>query len=140
MSKKKTKHEGSKFSNFLKEEGLKYDGGKPDLSLIPYEVLEECAYVLMHGARVYGRYNWQRGLDYTRLDGAGQRHRGKFMDLGQTLDFDPKCKTCQTPPCNKHSHRHHIASTIVNYMFLLSYELNNQKQNDNRRPSFQKKK
>lgn len=123
-----------------KKKGLKFDQGKPDLSLIPYEVLEEVAYVLMHGARIYGRYNWQDGLSYTRIDGAGLRHRGKFMDLGQTLDLDPKCPTCKKPPCDKHSQRHHLAATIVNYMFLLSYELNKQKQLDDRRTPFKKKK
>jgi hypothetical protein len=122
-----------------KQVGIKFDSGKPDLSLIPFEALEEVAYVLMHGARVYGRYNWQNGLAYTRLDGAGQRHRGKFMDKLETHDIDSNCETCKTPPCNKHSHRHHLAATIVNYMFLLAYELNNQNHLDDRRPPFKKK-
>lgn len=120
--------------------GIKHDDNKVDLSLIPYEVLEEIARVLMHGARVYGRYNWQGGLDYTRLDGAALRHRGKFMDKLESHDIDPLCPTCKKPPCDKHSQRHHLAATIINYMFLLSYELNNQKHLDNRRPSFTRKK
>jgi len=121
-----------------KSSGKKFDTGKPDLSLIPYEVLEECAYVLMHGARVYGRYNWQNGLSYTRLSSAGDRHHKKFMDKLEKLDIEPNCKGCRKPPCDKHSHRHHLAATIVNFMFLLSYELNNQKHLDDRRPKFKK--
>lgn len=122
-----------------KSSGKKFDEGKADLSLIPYEVLEEVAKVLMHGARVYSRYNWQNGISYTRLDSAGLRHRGKFMDLHQTLDEDPSCPTCKNPTCDKHSKRHHLAATIVNYMFLLSYELNNQKHLDDRRECFPNK-
>lgn len=121
-----------------KKAGVKYDSGKVDLSLIPYEVLEECALVLMHGAKKYGRYNWQGGMDYTRLDSAALRHRGAFMDKHETLDRKDNCKGCQQNNCNDHSNRHHLAATIINYMFLLSYELNNQKHLDNRRPFFGK--
>jgi hypothetical protein len=137
-SKKNTSH--TKQKSQTSPTGKKFDTGKADLSLIPYEVLEEIAQVLMHGARVYGRYNWQDGLSYTRLDGAGLRHRGKFMDKLERLDIDTTCETCKTPPCDKHSHRHHLAATIVNYMFLLSYELNNQNHLDDRRPPFPGKK
>lgn len=122
----------------MSDGGKKYDTGKPDLSLIPYEVLEEIAYVLMHGARVYGKYNWQDGLDYTRLSSAADRHHRKFMDKLETTDTDPSCEGCKNLPCNVHSNKHHLAAAIVNLMFMLSYELNNQKQNDNRRPAFKK--
>ena len=117
-----------------KKHGKKYDAGKVDLSLVPYEVLEEISKVLMHGARVYGRYNWEDGLNYTRLDSAALRHRGKFMDRHERIDADDVCKTCKTPPCDVHSQRHHLAATIVNYMFLLSFELNNRTDLDDRRP------
>jgi hypothetical protein len=120
--------------------GVKYDGGKVDLSLIPYEVLVECAYVLMHGAKKYGPYNWQGGMDYTRLDSAAMRHRGAFMDERQKLDKVSECEGCIKNNCLDHSRRHHIAAVIVNYMFLLSYELNNQHHLDNRRPLYKGKK
>jgi len=121
-----------------KKEGVKYDTGKADVSLIPFEVLEECAEVLMHGARIYGRYNWQNGLEYTRLSAACDRHHKKFMDKHQTLDLEEDCKGCKQPKCDKHSKRHHLAAAIVNLMFMLSYELNGQKHLDNRRPKFKK--
>lgn len=113
--------------------GLKFDKDKVDLSLIPYEVLEEISRVLMFGAKKYGKYNWEKGIDYTRLSSAADRHKGIFMDFNKTIDREEDCNGCKKNKCKEHSQRHHIAASIVNLIFLLSFELNNRKEFDNRR-------
>ncbi len=40
--------------------GQKYDTGKPDYSLLPFEALEQVVRVLDFGAAKYGRDNWKR--------------------------------------------------------------------------------
>jgi len=44
-------------------EGLKYDEGKPDYTLIPWEALEEVVKVLEAGEKKYARNNWQKVED-----------------------------------------------------------------------------
>ena len=39
--------------------GIKYDGGKPDYSLLPFNALEEVVRVLTYGAAKYSRDNWK---------------------------------------------------------------------------------
>lgn len=118
----------------IPKKGRKFDTGKPDLTLLPYEVLEECAKVLMYGASKYDRWDWVGGLEYSRVGAGALRHYYKFMDKRETLDFDPDCKGCAVNDCDNHSNRHHIAASIVGLMFLLSYDLNGRKDLDNRRP------
>ena len=65
--------------------GIKHDSGKPDLSYISYELLEEVAYVREFGARKYARDNWKKGFKVTRSCAAALRHIFQFL-AGQTLD------------------------------------------------------
>lgn len=54
--------------------GLKYDGNKPDLSLLPPEFLSEVAKAFMYGEAKYGRYNFTGGMQWCRLGAAALRH------------------------------------------------------------------
>lgn len=54
--------------------GTKHDNGKPDLSLIPYSALIEEARGFMFGANKYGRFNYTKGLEASRLVAACLRH------------------------------------------------------------------
>ena len=74
---------------FKEEKGVKHDGAKPDLSLIPREPLWELARVLMAGERKYGRYNWKGGIDIHRLTSAAMRHITQFNE-GEDLDDETK--------------------------------------------------
>ena len=67
------------------KEGVKFDKGKPPLSLLPRAALEEEARVLAFGAEKYGRDNWRLGMDHSRLLDACMRHVVAYAD-GEDLD------------------------------------------------------
>ena len=69
------------------KEGVKYDLGKPPLSLLPRAALEYEAQVMDFGAKKYGRDNWRLGMDHSRLLDACLRHVVAHVD-GE--DFDPE--------------------------------------------------
>jgi len=54
--------------------GIKHDGGKPRISLIPREALEGAAKALTFGANKYNAHNFKKGLHYSRLVDAAMRH------------------------------------------------------------------
>lgn len=65
--------------------GTKHDGNKPPMSLIPTKALIEEAYVWGMGEKKYGRYNWEKGLIFSRLIDAILRHVTAYNN-GETLD------------------------------------------------------
>lgn len=67
--------------------GVKFDAGKPPLSLIPKSALDQEALVLGFGAAKYGRNNWRKGIAWSRLIDATLRHITAFNE-GE--DFDPE--------------------------------------------------
>jgi hypothetical protein len=67
--------------------GLKYDSGKPPLSLIDRHALEAIGQVLAFGAQKYAAHNWRKGIVYSRLIDAALRHLYAFAD-GE--DNDPE--------------------------------------------------
>lgn len=68
-----------------KKQGTKFDNGKPQIDLIPYEAIEEIAKVLTFGCEKYGEANWANGIEMRRLISATYRHLGKF-NAGQDMD------------------------------------------------------
>jgi hypothetical protein len=54
--------------------GLKYDGGKPKISLIPIEAINEMATSFTYGANKYSADNYKNGLAFRRLLDASLRH------------------------------------------------------------------
>ncbi len=71
-------------------EGLKFDQGKPDLSLISRELMEEVALVRMFGLTKYPRDNWKLGFKVTRSCAAALRHIFAFLS-GETNDKESGC-------------------------------------------------
>ncbi len=67
------------------EQALKFDAGKVELSQLPREAMEQIARVLMFGAAKYGKHNWRKGHDFTRLLDAALRHLVAWGD-GETND------------------------------------------------------
>lgn len=65
--------------------GRKFDGGKPDMSLIPMAALVEEAKAFGLGAKKYGRYNYLLGMSASRLLAAALRHISQYND-GEDLD------------------------------------------------------
>jgi len=92
--------------------GVKYDQGKPDLTLLDRAAMEEVATVLMFGAMKYGRSNWRGGIDKERLLAASLRH---IMASNEGELLDPE------------SGRSHLAHAICGLMFQLHFEVTNAK-------------
>ena len=85
----------------------KLDSGKAPLGLIPQSALIEEAYVLGFGETKYGRHNWRKGLEWSRLLDAAMRHIIAFND-GE--NFDPETGL------------HHLAHARCCLGFLIEYE------------------
>ena len=88
-------------------EGKKFDEGKVRVDLLPSESLFAVAEVLTFGASKYGEHNWRKGMAWSRLYAAAQRHMMKW-NAGETHD--------------KESGKNHLAHACVNLLMLLSYE------------------
>lgn len=65
--------------------GIKYDSGKPDLSIVPVALENACARALTFGANKYGRNNYRKGINFSRNIAAAQRHLKAWNEL-ETLD------------------------------------------------------
>lgn len=68
----------------------RHDNKKNKLELIPAKAIEEVGKVFTFGAEKYGEYNWQKGMDWTRMIGSMERHlnaikRGEDFDLESGL-------------------------------------------------------
>lgn len=70
-----------------KAQGVKHDNGKPDLSMVSYELVEQIARVREFGAKKYARNNWKKGFAVTRSCAAALRHIFLFLS-GETLDIE----------------------------------------------------
>lgn len=88
-------------------EAVKHDDGKPPMELLATGALREVAKVMGAGAKKYGRHNWRKGMDWTRLHGAALRHIFAHLD-GE--DRDPETGLS------------HLAHAMCCMMFLLEYE------------------
>lgn len=64
----------------MSEGGLKYDSGKPKMSLVTTECIAGIARALEYGAAKYGRNNYKKGMDWTRVIDALMRHTRSFTD------------------------------------------------------------
>ena len=67
-------------------EGVKYDNGKPKLTLVNRETLNGIARAMEYGMAKYGRNNYKAGLDWTRVLDALLRHANAYAakeDLDQ---------------------------------------------------------
>jgi hypothetical protein len=89
------------------EEGTKFDENKPAMDLLPPEVLESVASVLTYGAKKYEPHNWMKGILYSRVYAAAQRHMNAFW-AGEASDEE--------------SGHHHLDHALCCLMFLRYYE------------------
>lgn len=87
--------------------GVKHDDGKLPMTLLDRHALEEIARVLAFGAQKYGRQNWRKGISFSRLLDAAQRHLLAYAD-GE--DKDPE------------TGRSHLAHAGCCIMFALRME------------------
>ena len=97
----------SKNAVVLLKEGVKYDGGKNRLDLLPILPLLEIGRVLTYGANKYSERNWERGMAWSRCYAALLRHLTAWWN-GE--DVDPETGI---------SHLAHAACCLF---FLIEYE------------------
>lgn len=90
----------------MSAEGKKYDQEKPDLSLLSSKALIQIAEVMTHGKKKYGAQNWRKGLEWSRVFAAVQRHLLAWND-GETYDQETRLN--------------HLAHAGCGIMFLLEY-------------------
>jgi hypothetical protein len=88
--------------------GVKFDGSKLRLDLIPAPVLTFDAAIFSMGAQKYDDDNWKGGMQYRRLLGAAYRHILQRC-LGERLDHE--------------SHLPHLAHARWNLGAMLYYDL-----------------
>lgn len=97
--------------------GRKDDSGKLRFELLPPDAIEQIVFILTKGAEKYASRNWEKGLSYGRVYGALQRHLSEFWK-GNDVD--------------KEWQAHHLAHAGCCVLFLLSYELRQMKEFDDR--------
>ena len=68
-------------------DGLKHDGGKPRLSLVPPILIRAVGTVMTHGAEKYGEGNW-RSVEPARYRDALARHYCDYMENPHGNDKD----------------------------------------------------
>ena len=89
------------------KEGVKFDQGKRRVDLVPTEAINALAEVLTAGAVKYGTHNWRKGMDWSRVYGAAQRHMLAFWG-GDDIDEE--------------SGMPHMWHALTNMAFLVSYQ------------------
>lgn len=72
------------------EPALRYDAGKPPISLVPPEAILALAEVSDFGAKKYSVRNWEKGMSYSRMYDSCQRHLlaylgGEYRDTESNL-------------------------------------------------------
>lgn len=65
--------------------GVKFDQGKPPLSILTKESLVAEAQAFAYGALKYDRSNYKKGMEWTRVIDASLRH---IMAFNSKEDFD----------------------------------------------------
>lgn len=101
---------------------LRYDTGKTDWSLLPWDGLKELANHYTRGAEKYSARNWELGMKYSRCYNSLQRHLNAWW-MGEDYDMDASWKCL------------HLVAVVWNAMALLVYTLRGVGQDD--RPVFQ---
>jgi len=99
-------------------EGIKYDGEKPRMHLLPPKAILEVARVLTFGAKKYDEDNWKKLENLqTRYTSAALRHIFAEMS-GEALDSD--------------SELYHEAHAICCLLFKLEAKLNEKSSEEKR--------
>lgn len=86
--------------------GLRYNEGKPPISLVPPEAIVALAEVYAAGKAKYGARNWERGMEWTKCYDSLMRHAMAWM---RGEDNDPE------------SGLRHMAQAAWNALAILVY-------------------
>ena len=89
--------------------GIKFDGGKPQWSLLPFKALKEVVDVLTYGAKKYAPDNWKKVPNAKqRYIDAGFRHFTAYAS-GEKLDSE--------------TGKSHLAHALCCLLYLLAFEV-----------------
>lgn len=95
--------------------GRKESDGKPAMDLIPPIVLQALAEILTFGGQKYEPYNWTKGLPWSKVYAALQRHLNSWWS-GERYD--------------KETNKSHLWHAVCDLAFLITYEHYNMGTND----------
>lgn len=95
--------------------GLRFNGGKNQVDLIPPEWTLAVGEVMTKGALKYAPHNWERGMKWSIMVGCALRHLLRFVS-GETYDSETGC--------------HHLAHVAWNALALMSYDVRGVGEND----------
>jgi hypothetical protein len=99
----------------LSGEGVKFDAGKPQWSLMQWKALTEVVKVLTYGAKKYSPNNWRKVPNArTRYIDAAGRHFAAYC-AGEKNDSETGIS--------------HLAHAMCCLLFLLAFELGEDKDN-----------
>lgn len=101
----------------MENSGKKNDQGKIQWGLFPWLAAKEVTKVMMYGANKYGKYNWVKGLKYSRAWDATLRHLTAWW-AGEENDSETGIS--------------HLAHAGCEILFLLTYRLTNLSNLDDR--------
>ena len=90
-----------------KEEGKKFDNGKPRWGLLPFRELKEVVDILTFGAEKYAPGNWQKVRPISRYIDATFRHLTAW---------------CQGEKKDPESGKSHLAHVVCNILFLMWFD------------------
>jgi hypothetical protein len=65
--------------------GVKFDQGKPEMALMPFDALENISAVFTYGAKKYDADNWAHGMRWRRMASALLRHVSSWI-IGEDKD------------------------------------------------------
>jgi hypothetical protein len=94
-------------------DGLKNDlhEGKPNLALLPMDVLGKVARAYEYGLKKYRRNSWRKGFKTDRMIAAALRHISQWNDRGQEYDKDAYD--------SEGMRVHHIAMAVFNLLCVM---------------------
>lgn len=100
---------------------IKDDNGKERYSDMPLDVLKEVSKAFTYGGNKYGKYNYSKGMEWSRYYDAAMRHLNSFM-TGEDID---------------ESGNHHLSHAIASLM-MLQHSVINAVGVDDRNPTYLK--
>jgi len=101
--------------------------GKPDLSLLPLDILEEVARAYEYGLVKYQRNDWRGGFETHRSIAAALRHISAWNDQGEKYDKEAFERTGKNV--------HHLGMAVFNLLCALQTEGTKPDLVDNYKPS-----
>lgn len=101
--------------------GKKFDSGKAELDMIPYKALTEAAKAFTIGKCKYGKWNYKKGMEWSKIINAMIRHAMEFKEgNSENTETFRHIETGETVTMKDH----HLGAVIACASMLLDYEEN----------------